>query len=97
MDAITIDAILDGEPKRLTLPLDALAQALGVGRKVEKTEEVIEGYAALSRALEQVGIKRHPKTLERWTMAGRLPHMRFGGRPRFYLSQVMARIEGRRA
>lgn len=98
MNSITIDVELNGSPTRITFPPDALCQVkAALAPQVElTTETMIEGYTALSRALAGVGVNRHPKTLNRWAMAGKLPHMRFGNRPRFYLSQVLKKLEGKR-
>ena len=81
---------LNGQPAELELSAEAIAAVRGG----LNAETVIEGYKGLSEALAGAGIKKSPKTLERWCMAGKLPHTRFSRRPKFVLSQVVQRIKG---
>lgn len=81
---------LNGQPAELELSAEAIAAVRGAA----PGETVIEGYKGLSEALATAGIKKSPKTLERWCMAGKLPHTRFSRRPKFVLSQVVQRIKG---
>ena len=98
---ITLRVEIDGKPATLRMTPWA-ARALAVipltqaAPLTPATEPPIEGYAALSAKLKEVGINRHPKTLERWCVAGRLPCRRFSKRVRFYLSEVLDTIGGRR-
>lgn len=93
---ITLPVEIDGRPARLTISRESALALMEVTPLTPATEPPIEGYAALSAKLKEVGINRHPKTLERWCVAGRLPCRRFSKRVRFYLSEVLDTIGGRR-
>ena len=56
-------------------------------------EKPVEGYAALSAALKERGVTVAVSTLKEWVARGRLPRMKFGRQVRFYVSQVLARME----